>query len=177
MLCLTHFPKYLLKDTNSKVYVNRYLEKEEEPQSRLCGEARVPNSRLINFSTSHMLCWANSFNSYLLSIHYVACSVLYSDLYWRSLRGRQTNLSFPNLDCRAFFYLSYSLQLLGEALRSLDRSYLFLLRCLFLRFHKRTILIPLTLIQLRNFQFLLLYSGDALACLLLPLKVWLMTGH
>lgn len=66
MLCLTHFPKYLLKDTNSKVYVNRYLEKEEETTaSRLFGEARVPNSRLINFSTSHMLCWANSFNSYL----------------------------------------------------------------------------------------------------------------
>ena len=59
----------------------------------------------------------------------------------------------------------------------LDKSYLFLLRCLFLRFHKRTIVIPLTLTQLHNFQFLLLYSGDALACLLLPLKVWLITGH
>lgn len=107
----------------------------------------------------------------------MAYNVLYSDLYWRSLRGRYNNLSFPNLDCGTFFFLSCSLQLLGEAPRSLDKSYLFLLCCLSLTFHKRTMLIPLTITQLHNLQFLLLYPGDALACLLLLLKVWLITGH
>lgn len=73
-----------------------------------------------------------------------------------------------------FSFFFCSLQLLGEALRSLDKSYHFLLHCLSLKFHKQE---PLTLTQLHNFQFLLLYPGDTLACLLLLLKVWLITGH
>ena len=35
---LQHFPNYLLKDTNFKVYVNRYHEEEEEPQSDYLGK-------------------------------------------------------------------------------------------------------------------------------------------
>lgn len=61
------------------------------------------NSRLLNFSTSQILYWAESFNKYLLSIYYMSGSVLYSNLYGTCLRGRYNNLGLPNLDYGLFF--------------------------------------------------------------------------
>ena len=45
---LQHFPKYLLKDTNSKVYVNSYHEEEEEPQSDYLGKKEFQMVWLIS---------------------------------------------------------------------------------------------------------------------------------
>lgn len=87
------------------VYVNRYDEKGVVwggPQSSYFGEAVIQTADYLN-TVPQILYWADSFNKSLLSIYCMAGSVLYSDLYWRYLRGRYNNLSFQNLDYGIFF--------------------------------------------------------------------------